>query len=77
MCEDDEVVDSRIFVLGILGENMTLLVGGEFEEEEVLEDADIFLVAVVGGALVFALFAVDRLHLLFEPQLLHHLLHAA
>ena len=33
--------------------------------------------AVVGRSFVFAFFSIDCLHLLFETQLLHHLLHAS
>ena len=33
--------------------------------------------AIVGRPFVFAFFSVDCFHLLFEAQLLHHLLHAS
>lgn len=50
---------------------------GEFEEEEVFEDTDVFFVAVVGRAFVFSFFAIDELHFLAEAQLLHKLFDAS
>lgn len=47
----------------------------EFEEEEVLENPYVLLVAVVGAPFVPAFLSVDDLHLLLETHLLDQLFH--
>lgn len=69
--EDDEIIHPRVAILVILLQNIIFFIAAQLQKEEILQDADVLLVAVVGRTLVFAFLSVDSLHLLLEPQFLH------
>lgn len=52
--------------MGVLGKDAFFAMCGEFEEEEIFENADVFFVAVVGRTFIFSFFAIDQLHFLAE-----------
>lgn len=75
--QDDEVVDPGVTILKESGYHGLLDADFHLQTHQVLSDADVLFVAIVGAPLVLALLLVDDLHLFLKTHLVDHQFHLA